>query len=127
MLKPATTLNWTKVKLDHQTIACVDGNVVRSLKLNLPKMNSKSLNQAIPHMLTKELLGNITDIHIVHTPQDHDGNIYVWYLNIKDYQYLCTQLQSDHIHFAAPNYMCLPYYPGDWTLTGHLVLRIIVF
>lgn len=117
MLKPETSLNWTKVKLDHQTIASIDGNVVRSLQLNLPKMNSKSLSKAIPHLLTKELLGNITDIHIAHTPQEPNGNIFIWYLKIDYYQYLCTQLKSDQIQLAVPNYICLPYYSDSWTLS----------
>ena len=120
------SINWVKAALDEKNIACVDGDRVRSITTTLPKMSSKALQQALPHVLAKELIGSTDNLYFAHSTQTADGEVTAWCLTQSQYDTLLPELKDQNIALAIPDYIALPYYPNDWTIAAvdqYILLR----
>ena len=111
-------INWTKCNQQGHTIACIDGDKIRSFSINLPKLNKKEISQAIPHIIAKDLITPVDCMHIAHSPPASDGNIIAWCISKSHYDHIVTELKDDNIFQAIPDYLALPFYENSWTIVA---------
>lgn len=109
-------IHWTKLETQASTIASVNGDKVHSLTLNAPQLKPNELHQALPHLVAKELITPVEEMHIAHSKPSKNGDVVAWCMSESDYQTLRKELLSSSIAGLVPDYMALPYYDNDWTV-----------
>lgn len=111
---------------DRSQVVLVDAGTCTGLKIELPDLPARRLDQALRWAAEEHLAGSAEDEHVVSGPRDEAGRVACVVIGRAAMDRVCTPLAGQPAERIVPDALCLPWQDGELALAerdGRILAR----